>query len=163
MSSLSKSSSNEEEDMREEGRETGADHEPAGIAEWDRKRQHRRMLAERFAAALGEDLHTILQWWKDNSDFLRLQLKTAGIDPNTGLPVDDRAPSKPAGGQPTGKATTEPTEEDKPAAGILVAPGADDHERDREHVVTISHAAGAVTSVAVMLSGKMAELANALG
>jgi len=155
MSYLSKSSSKEEEDMRKQGREAGAEPEPAAMAEWDRKRQHQRMLAERFAAALGEDIDTIVRRWKDNSVFLRLQLQTAGIDPNTGLPVDARAPSKPAGGQSDGKMTTEPMEDDKPVAGILVAPAADDHDRDHDDVVTIGQAARAATSVAT--------LANALG
>jgi hypothetical protein len=102
---------------------------------------------EKYAAALNTTLEAVAHQARYDPDVLRTRLKLVGITPG--------APSKPAGGQPNGKMTTEPMEDDKPVAGILVAPAADDHDRDHDDVVTIGQAARAATSVA--------ELANALG
>lgn len=125
---LKSSSSHEEEDMGEEGRQAadGREHgqgtaEPAGIAAWDAKRQQQRAMAERFAAALGEDVEAILHRWKWNRDYLRLQLETAGIDPKTGHPFNADAAGKPPQARSGIGTTTEPIEGDKPAAGILGA------------------------------------------
>lgn len=88
------------------------------------KRQRRQELAERFAVALGQPIGTIQVWWKDNPHYLRHELKTAGIDPNNGLPINADAPSKPPQARPGIDATTEPTRRDKPATGSVGAGGA---------------------------------------
>ena len=126
--SLKSSSSREEEETGDEGSQAAADHEhgqgnaePAGMAAWDAKRQQQRERAERFAAALGEDVESVLHRWKWNRDYLRLQLETKGIDPNTGYPFNADAPGKPAQARQGSGATTEPTAGDKPAADVLEA------------------------------------------
>jgi hypothetical protein len=121
----------------------------------DEKTRRRRQRFAEYAAALETTIDTVEYLSRFEPDILWDRLKLAGITPG--------ASSKPAGGQPNGKMTTEPMEDDKPVAGILVAPAADDHDRDRDDPVTISHESGAATSVTTMTSGSVAELANALG
>ena len=121
----------------------------------DEKTLRRRQRFAEYAAALETTIDTVEYLSRLQPDILWTRLKLAGITPG--------ASSKPAGGQSDGKTTTEPTKHDKPAAGILVARAADDHDRDRDDPVTISHESGAATSVTTMTSGSVAELANALG
>jgi hypothetical protein len=123
MSYLSKSSSIEEEDMREEGRQEGGhhdqgDHEPAGMAEWDRRRLLEKQRDARIAEALGLGIDTVKI---RNRTYLALQCRQAGIDPQTGFPVNADAPSKPPQARPGIDATTEPTRRDKPATGSVGA------------------------------------------
>jgi hypothetical protein len=129
MSCLSKSSS-KEEDMREEGRKAAGNQEPdqgdaakpEGMAEWEERKRQQRTIAERFAAALNEDVQTILQRWKCNAPYLRLQLEAAGIDPKTGLPAGAHHES--ADARNDIGTTTEPIAGDKPAEGSVGARGA---------------------------------------
>jgi hypothetical protein len=140
MSSLSKSSSShEEEDMGGAGRQAAGDHErdqghaePAGMAEYDRLLKKRRLMAERFADALDEDVQSILRWLESNKPYLRLRLEAAGIDPNTGEPVNADATGKPPQARAGIQATTEPVEADGPAAGNVDARGDDEPDKDFE-------------------------------
>ncbi len=140
MSSLSKSSSShEEEDIGEAGRQAAGDHErdqgnaePEGIADWELKRQRQRTLAEKFAVALGEDVESILHRWKWNRTYLRSQLEAAGIDPNTGDAVAAGASSKPSQARADIPATTEPAETDGAAAGSVDARGGGEPDEDFE-------------------------------
>lgn len=134
MSYLSKSSSSiEEEDMRQAGRQEGrhhdqGDHEPAGMAEWDRRRHEEKQRDARIAEALGLDIDTVKI---RNRTYLALQCRQAGIDPQTGLPVNADAPGKPSQARPGIDATTEPTRRDKPATGNVGA--RDDDELFCDH------------------------------
>lgn len=116
--------------MRGEGRKAAADQrsahgdaEPEGMAEYDRKRQRKRALAELFAAALGDDVEDILRQWEVNPTYLRSRLESAGIDPMTGKQFNAGRPGEPAGGRADTSVTTEPAEADKPVAGIVDACG----------------------------------------
>jgi hypothetical protein len=98
--------------------------------EQERKRQE---LAERFAAALNVSVDSVIHQWRTKRDTLLARLLAAGIDPNTGLRVAAEVPAEPAAARNVASATTEPTTDDKPAAGSVDAPDDDeDLERLRE-------------------------------
>jgi hypothetical protein len=134
MSVSSTSSSHEEEDVREEGRQAAADHdrdqgdaaEPEGMAEWTERKQRKRMMARKFAAALNEDFDIVMRLWDLNSTILRSRLEAAGIDPNTGDRINADAPDEPRAARSDIDMTTESTAGDKPATGFVVARERDD-------------------------------------
>jgi hypothetical protein len=82
------------------------------------RRQQEQQRYARIAEALGLDIDTVKI---RNRDFLALQCRQAGIDPQTGFPVNADAPSKPPQARPGIDATTEPTRRDKPATGSVGA------------------------------------------
>lgn len=122
MSYLSKSSSShEEEDMSREGKAAAE-----GIDDDANDRQQKyTLLLRRFSKALGQDQETIRSWWRHNGDFLRLKLEQAGIDPNTGFPVNAEAHHEPAGVRKDIDTTTDTMTGNKPAAGNVGAHGDD--------------------------------------
>lgn len=130
MSSLSESSSShEEEDKSGEGRRADGIHEPdQGDAEPDERQKRERWsrLVARFAQALGRDEDTIRSWWRYNRDFLRAELLKRGIDPNTGLIVNAEGAHEPRGARDDIGVTTEPIDQDKPAASSVGARGGDE-------------------------------------
>lgn len=89
------------------------------FVEDQRKRKWLEM-AERFAAALGSTVESILEQWQTDRDTLRARLMAAGIDPNTGHRLEGH--HEPAGARHDISVTTEPEADDKPAAGIVEAP-----------------------------------------
>lgn len=119
MSYLSKSSSYEEEDKRQEGREA----EGSSNTDDQQQRDRYNLLLTRFAQALGQSPETIRSWWRNNTDFMRMKLKQAGIDPNTGLPVTADASHEPADALEDTVTTSEPTAGVTPAMGSVNARG----------------------------------------
>jgi hypothetical protein len=97
------------------------DEDPA-TAERRRKRQQ---MVERFAAALGATAEAIDVQWRAKPHVLRARLESAGIDTTTGFPFNAEASSAPAAALDDIGVTTEPFADDKPAAGIVEAPGDD--------------------------------------
>ena len=87
----------------------------------DRQRERYNLLLERYAEALGENQETIRSWWRNNTDFLRMRLNQAGIDPSTGLPFNAEASHEPATASDGIVTTTEPIDHDKPAGRMLGA------------------------------------------
>jgi hypothetical protein len=128
------SSSHEEEDMVPGGRKAADNHdrdqgdaaEPEGMAEWTERKQRKRMMARKFAAALKEDFDIVMRLWDLNSTILRSRLEAAGIDPNTGDRINADAPDEPRAARSDIDMTTEPTAGDKPATGVVVARERDD-------------------------------------
>jgi hypothetical protein len=96
--------------------------------ERERKRQE---LAERFAAALNVSVESVIHQWRTKRDTLLARLLAVGIDPNTGFRVAAEAPAEPAAARDVASATTEPTTDDKPAAGSVDAP---DDEEDMKRI-----------------------------
>jgi hypothetical protein len=86
------------------------------VGERERKRQE---VAERFAAALGVTVESIIQQWRHRPDILRARLEEAGINPNTGLAVNAEASHEPREARDDTGMTTEPIDHDKPAAGSV--------------------------------------------
>jgi len=128
--SSSLSSSIEEEDMPG-GRQAGSiddDDKPAAYREWEAKREKRDVIAARFAAGLRMPKETVLAWWKHNKYHLLTKLIAAGIDPNTGHPIDAGGSHEPVDARSTLQATTEPTDDAEPATGILEARGEGDDD-----------------------------------
>jgi hypothetical protein len=105
------------------------------MAEWNQRKRRQRALAELFAAALGEDVEAILQRWKVNPYFLRLQLVAAGINPNTGYRLGAEDPDEPEDARHGIDTTTEPSADDKPVAGVVDAP---DEDRRHDPIETMS-------------------------
>lgn len=96
-------------------------------AERERRQQEQQRVA-RIAKALGLDIDTVKI---RNRDYLALQCRQAGIDPQTGFPVNADAPSKPSQARPGIDTTTEPTRRDKPTTGNVGA--RDDDELFCDH------------------------------
>ncbi len=90
------------------------------VGELERKRQE---VAARFAAALGVTVESVIQQWRSKPDTLRARVEAAGIDPNTGLPVNAEGAHEPAAARDDIGVTTEPIDQDRPAAGNVGARG----------------------------------------
>jgi hypothetical protein len=90
------------------------------VGELERKRQG---VAARFAAALGVTVESVIQQWRSKPDTLRARVEAAGIDPNTGLPVNAEGAHEPAAARDDIGVTTEPIDQDRPAAGNVGARG----------------------------------------
>lgn len=134
MSYPSKSSSSEEEDeMRDEGSQAAGAEDSEEYRAWLAKRVHERELFRRYAEGLGTTVDAVEHQYRHGYPYLMARLKAAGFDPNTGDRVAAEAPAEPAAARDVASATTEPTTEDKPAAGSVDAPDDDeDLERLRE-------------------------------
>jgi hypothetical protein len=135
---LSKSSSREEEEIARQGRKAAdrkpdqRDAEPVGMVAYDRNRRLKRAVAERFAAALGEDVEAVLTQWDCARHLLRSRLAAKGIDAGAWVREAAGNAGKPAQARPDIPATTEPCGDDKPATGIVEAHGDDESDEDFE-------------------------------
>jgi hypothetical protein len=105
--------------------------EPATPAECKDKEQQRerwRQMAERFATGLKMTVAEVFHLWETDKPKLRTLLEAAGIDTATGFPVNASASHEPAAARQDIGVTTDPIDQDKPAAGSVDA--RDDYEPD---------------------------------
>jgi hypothetical protein len=96
----------------------------------EQRQERRRQMAERFAAALGIKIDEVFQLNQSDKPGLLARLLAAGIDPNTGLPVNAEGAHEPVDARGDIDTTTDTVTDDKPAAGVVVAPDEDDCQRD---------------------------------
>lgn len=101
------------------------------VDERERKRQE---LAGRFAAALGGTVESILQQWRRQPDILRARVEAAGIDPNTGLPVNAEGAHEPRGARDGIGVNTDVIDQDKPAAGSVGARHGAEFDCDHQQI-----------------------------
>jgi hypothetical protein len=82
----------------------------------------------RFADALNTTVDAVEYQFRREPETLVARLKAAGIDPRTGLPFNADGAGKPATARCDSVTTSEPTAGDKPATGIVGAPGEDNRQ-----------------------------------
>jgi hypothetical protein len=131
MSCLSKSSSNEEEDMRDEGREAAGERGGEEYLAWKTQRDQKRQLLKRYADALGTTLDAVEYQYRHGFPYLMARLKAAGIDLKTGLRVAAGGSHEPVDARDDASVNTEPMTNDKPAAGSVGARDEDEPEHDK--------------------------------
>jgi hypothetical protein len=103
---------------------------PAPIPEDPKQQDKYRKMAERFAAALGITVDEVFRLWRTDKPGLRARLEAAGIDPTTGLAINADGAGKPVQARDDIDTTSDTTTDDKPATGIVDAPGDDCRQPD---------------------------------
>jgi hypothetical protein len=103
-------------------------------------------MAERFSTALGVPKATVIKWWRYNRDVLLKMLVDAGINPNTGLPIDAGGSHEPGEARASVQTITEGAGDNLPATGVLERHGGDDAEHDPVATRAALAALGAVVT-----------------
>jgi hypothetical protein len=122
------SSSNEEDEMRDEGKAAAGDHQSEAYLAWKTKRNHERELFKVFAEALNTTVEAVEFQYRNGLPYLLGRLKAAGIDPRTGERVAAEGSHEPIDARGDNVLTTEPMTSDKPAAGSVDARGGDERK-----------------------------------